>query len=226
MVWVRPKDIEYPKQWHKFEGPTGRKFIIKDLTPEYYDIALGYTTNIFMHESNIMGPLRIFHDPTERSKLQQKWLSIFKRNASLVCVTDEELPRVAGIHITVVREKHDEKQDLPATTAYDKFVKAVEDLLKESNFYEKFGGDTYLSSLGLFVLPEFRCQGIATEFLRTRLIMCKALGLRGTANVFSTPHAQLAARRVGYQVAAVLRPDQTSLDIQADLAAMGAAVDT
>ncbi|XP_048004202.1 uncharacterized protein LOC125240349 [Leguminivora glycinivorella] len=202
MGWERSKE-GYPRIWSEFTcEKTKQRFIIKDLSEEYYDIALGYMTNIFLNESAICKPLRILEDPVSRLQMQQKWMKIMRSNMAIICCTDDdEVPRVAAIHFTVVREKGQEQpsQDPSRLNKYEQFTEVVEQLTVSGDLFTRFDSGAYLFSLGLFVLPEFRGLGIATHILKSRLTICRALGLRGTGNVFSTPGAQAAARSAGYQ---------------------------
>ncbi|XP_063392276.1 uncharacterized protein LOC134677779 [Cydia fagiglandana] len=90
-------------------------------------------------------------------------------------------------------------KDPSTLNKYEQFTEVVEALTASGDLFARFGSDVYLFSLGLFVLPEFRGLGIATYLLKSRITMCRALGLRGTGNVFSTPGAQAAARSAGYR---------------------------
>ncbi|XP_063545641.1 uncharacterized protein LOC134753635 [Cydia strobilella] len=202
MGWERSTE-NYPRIWSEFTcEKTKQKFIIKDLSEKYYDIALGYMTNIFLNESAICKPLKILEDPVSRLQMQQKWMKIMRSNMALICCTvDDVVPRVAAIHFTVVREKGQEqpKKDPSTLSKYEQFTEVVEELTTAGDLFTSFNSDVYLFSLGLLVLPEFRGLGIATYLLKSRLTMCRALGLLGTGNVFSTPGAHAAARSAGYR---------------------------
>lgn len=71
--------------------------------------------------------------------------------------------------------------------------------------FEHFGVDEYLIAYGLCVDPAYRGRGIATEILRARLSLLKALELKVTASAFTGPGSQRAAFKCGYKDNFVIR---------------------
>ncbi|GBP81657.1 hypothetical protein EVAR_28746_1 [Eumeta japonica] len=110
MPWQRPESVQYPREWLRFEcensSGTKEEFLVKDLTPEYFDICLGYMTNMFLKESAICKPLNILEDEVARRQMQETWLDIMKSKMAIICVSGAPLQRVAGIHMTMVRERN------------------------------------------------------------------------------------------------------------------------
>jgi GNAT superfamily N-acetyltransferase len=58
--------------------------------------------------------------------------------------------------------------------------------------------DKYLTGYGLCVNPEYRGRGIATQILKARVPILKALDLRVTATAFTGIGSQTAAKKAGY----------------------------
>lgn len=83
-------------------------------------------------------------------------------------------------------------------------MRAYRHLSKQFDAYTTFRVDKYLSAFGLCVIPEYRGRGIATEMLRARLPMIKALGIKVTSNTFSAIGSQIAAKKAGYEEAYVI----------------------
>ena len=71
--------------------------------------------------------------------------------------------------------------------------------VKQFNIFEKFNVTDYLSAYGLCVHPEYTGRGIATELLKARIPLLKALGLKVTSTQFSSIGVQKAALKAGYQ---------------------------
>lgn len=70
---------------------------------------------------------------------------------------------------------------------------------KQFNVFEAYETDQYLTAYGLCVNPEFRGRGIATEMLKARVAIMKALGLKVTSTAFTSIGSQIAAKHAGYQ---------------------------
>ena len=73
------------------------------------------------------------------------------------------------------------------------------------NPFEHFNVNEYLIAYGLCVDPAYRGRGIATEILRARLPLLKALDLKVTTTAFTSPGSQRAAFKCGYQESFVIR---------------------
>lgn len=75
----------------------------------------------------------------------------------------------------------------------------VDYTIKKANVYERYGVDKYLGAMGLSVAPNYRGRGIATEILRARIPLCKAVGLPLTSTCFTAIGSQVAAAKAGYE---------------------------
>lgn len=56
-----------------------------------------------------------------------------------------------------------------------------------------------MTAFGLCVNPEYRGRGIATEILKARAPILKALGLKVTSTAFTGIGSQSAAKKAGYK---------------------------
>lgn len=65
--------------------------------------------------------------------------------------------------------------------------------------FKHYQVDSYMSADGLCVNADYTGRGVATELLRARVPILKALGLSVTASSFSTMGSQTAAKKAGYE---------------------------
>lgn len=76
--------------------------------------------------------------------------------------------------------------------------KAVDYSSNLFDVFKNFEVSEYLYAYGLCVNPEYRGRGIATEVLKARTPILKALGLTLTSTAFTGAGSQIAASRAGY----------------------------
>lgn len=75
---------------------------------------------------------------------------------------------------------------------------ALKMVTKGCDVFEKFKVDKYLSAMGLCVNTNYRGRGIATEILRARVPLCKAVGVQLTSTIFSGSASQRTAEKSGF----------------------------
>lgn len=61
---------------------------------------------------------------------------------------------------------------------------------KGPNVKDLYGVDKHVGAFGLSVDPKYRGRGIATEILKARAPMCKAVGIGLTSNIFTGEASQ------------------------------------
>lgn len=61
-----------------------------------------------------------------------------------------------------------------------------------------------MTAYGLCINPEYRGRGIATEMLKARVPILKALGLTVTSTAFTGIASQIAAKKAGYEDVCVI----------------------
>lgn len=71
--------------------------------------------------------------------------------------------------------------------------------IDQFDVYAAYDVDKYLSAYGLCINPEYRGRGIATEMLKARRPILKALGLKVTSTAFTGIGSQTAAKKAGYE---------------------------
>lgn len=70
--------------------------------------------------------------------------------------------------------------------------------MEKVDVFQKYNVDKYLSALGLSVDAKYRGRGIATEILKARVPLCKAMGIPLTTTVFTGVASQKCATRAGF----------------------------
>lgn len=75
---------------------------------------------------------------------------------------------------------------------------ALEHTTKQFDVYSAYNVVQYLTAYGLCVNPDYRGRGIATEMLKARKPILKALGLTITSTAFTGIGSQMAAKKAGY----------------------------
>lgn len=70
---------------------------------------------------------------------------------------------------------------------------------KQFNVFEHYNVKEYLTAYGLCVDTEYRNRGLATEMLKARAPLLKALGLKVTTASFTGTGSQKAAAKAGYE---------------------------
>lgn len=70
---------------------------------------------------------------------------------------------------------------------------------KQFNVYEAYNVDKYLTAYGLCINPVYRGRGIASEMLKARVPILKALGLQVTSTAFTGIGSQKAAKKAGFE---------------------------
>jgi GNAT superfamily N-acetyltransferase len=70
---------------------------------------------------------------------------------------------------------------------------------KEFDVFSTYNVYQYLTAFGLCVNPEYRGRGIATEMLKARAPILRALGLKVTSTAFTGIGSQTAAKKAGYK---------------------------
>jgi hypothetical protein len=66
------------------------------------------------------------------------------------------------------------------------------------NAYTHYKVDTFLKGYGLAVSEKHRSRGIATELLKARIPLMKALNLSLTTTAFTSDASAMAAKKAGY----------------------------
>ncbi|XP_055617781.1 uncharacterized protein LOC129763058 [Toxorhynchites rutilus septentrionalis] len=201
-AWSRPPTVNYPRVWHTFqardlEGDRMVTYRIEDLPENRVEDAITHMRNIFLRDEPMCGSVGLYKDPIGLEEFGQMWRNIAAQKCAIVCFR-EGSDDIAGLNMLTVVSKDANKdykfKSEPLRLVYEAYV----GLVKQANIFERYGVDHYLSAWGLSVHPNYRGRGIATELLRARIPICKAMGLTLSVTLFSNPGSQIPAAKVGF----------------------------
>ncbi|XP_017783109.1 PREDICTED: uncharacterized protein LOC108567263 [Nicrophorus vespilloides] len=200
----RPAGCEYPKIYREFEGKLlkdgkRRKYWIQDLTEEYFEeVVKGYTEG-FMLDEPLCKYSKCANDPACVAEWAKFWTFFLNEKISLICLTkdDEGKTRIAGyncLHVAHNVEEHEAE-----TEGARKVLKVLQYVCDQRNAFEEFKMDKYLSAMGLYVLPEFRGEGLGQVILDTRQDLGKLLGFKASLTAYTSFISQKQAYRAGFK---------------------------
>ncbi|XP_063836573.1 uncharacterized protein LOC135085693 isoform X2 [Ostrinia nubilalis] len=213
MPWKRPDSVPKGQVWSTFkgrdrDGKPGLSFQIRDMEDEYKEQCLDLMQETFMRDEPLCKILDIKSDPTSIRTIRDNWEAYMSQGVSLACFTEEDGKpgTLVGFNIVLVKSKDDPEEDMENVKgeSWKKLLKtlvAAEDLV---DVFDHYGVDRFLTSSGLTVLPEFRGQNIGGKIFAAREPLCKALGIKATATVFTAITSQVLAAKCGYEVLAEL----------------------
>nr|XP_049707400.1 uncharacterized protein LOC110382457 [Helicoverpa armigera] len=200
MVFTRPSSIPFPTTWRKFSTSKGT-LRIQDLTEDLHEAAIDLLTKYFMRDEPPCKYIGIQNYPTAVKELQNLWRTPLKENLSLVCVedNDEQPPRIVGVNVLTVVCKEDKEEAFQTDDKiWAQLFGAVELVSKSVDVFQSYQVDKYLTAYGLVVDPAWRGCGVAKELLVARIPLCKALGIKVTATVFTAAASQAVAKKAGF----------------------------
>jgi GNAT superfamily N-acetyltransferase len=131
-------------------------------------------------------------------RIRNAYRKAFENRISLICIragTDE----VVGLNALYVKSKFDKPTPPSDDESFRILNESLDYIEMKSNIYEHYNVDHYVSAAGLCVDENYRGRGIATEILKTRAALLRAIGLKVTSAVFSTIGGQKAAHAAGYE---------------------------
>lgn len=139
-----------------------------------------------------------YKDPEVLGKFRQLWVNAVNQNMGLLCLTMDEngKPTMAGVNCTAICTINDKNLE---SIGCDKVLPLFTWLKEQDDAFSKFNITEYLDGMGLFVLREYRGEGIGAELLKAREPLCRACGLKASLTVFSSPFSQSCAIRAGYK---------------------------
>ncbi|XP_053692410.1 uncharacterized protein LOC128740864 [Sabethes cyaneus] len=210
MVWTRPSLPAIPVVWHTFQARDGDgdddgdgrlvTYHVQDLTEDRYEDLVDHFLIHFSSEepmSNASG-LPVVSKDQDQSGVPL-WNAIFKENMTLVCYK-EGSNEIIGANILAVRDKENYlANEIKAGEQHYVILDILDYVSKQLNYSELYGIANRLVAYGLSVNKRYRRRGIATEILKARVPMCKALGIKLAAHSFSAPGSQRAAAKAGYR---------------------------
>ncbi|XP_049883929.1 uncharacterized protein LOC126379264 [Pectinophora gossypiella] len=202
MVFTRPSTIPLPTIWHRFSvtrGGVTHNLRVQDLTPEMREAAVQLLAKYFTRDEPPCKYIDINKYPTALAELTKLWWKTMEDNVSLVCVEDKEGGELVGCNVLTVACRGDDDEAFQTEDkVWAKLFGAVDAVSRGVNIFEKYRVEQYLTAYGLVVDPKWRGLSVGKEILRARVPLCKALGIKVTATVFTAGASQAVAAKAGF----------------------------
>lgn len=203
-TWTRPSDIKFPSVWHTFQAPdldgSLCYYDIQDLPSERFDDAVSLMKECYLTDEPLAKVMNLMLEPGSIEDYIDLWRISMKQKMAVGCFKSGS-SRLVGVNFLVVVSESDPKPDWHFHgAAFQNTIELYTWVLEQFSMYKEFGIDHYLIGYGLGVSRDYRCRGIATEFLKGRLPMMQAMAIPYTATLFSASGTQKAAEKAGYDV--------------------------
>ncbi|XP_065164940.1 uncharacterized protein [Atheta coriaria] len=121
---------------------------------------------------------------------------------SLVCLTknDKGDTVLAGFNVLSISTPDEKISDIKVDGWFINFIlKFFTYLDAQRNVFQEFGVDKCLKAMGLYVLPDYRGEGLGWKLLQARIPLCKSMGIKVTTTVFTSIVSQKQAYKAGFQ---------------------------
>ncbi|XP_055551330.1 uncharacterized protein LOC129733829 [Wyeomyia smithii] len=202
MVWTRPADVPYPSVWHTFlakdlNSEEQVTYVVQDLPEERFEDAIKHMVGIFIYDEPMCRAKKLAEEQQSVDDIYALWREVVKQRLALVCFR-EGSDEIVGLNMTYASCKDDKHDSVIHGPRWRDVHDAVMYMTDRSKVHETYQVDAYLSALGLSVTPKYRGRGIATEILRARAPLCRAVGLKLTSTVFTAIGSQVPAAKVGF----------------------------
>uniref|UniRef100_A0A1L8DD55 N-acetyltransferase domain-containing protein n=1 Tax=Nyssomyia neivai TaxID=330878 RepID=A0A1L8DD55_9DIPT len=206
MKWERPESVSFTNIWLNFtakDPDSGQivNYYVQDVPEERFDEVAQLMATIFTRDETMCKSLDIINDPMYNMEDSIKdWKNLLKQRMSLICFK-EGSDEICGINMLEVLGKHEVNHFSFNEDTDDKdqyILKVIEFVKSKVDPCNRYHVDKYLHCLGLLILPKYRGLGLATEILKARIPMGKALGLTLSGTLFTGIAAQKAGLRAGF----------------------------
>lgn len=199
-IWRRPSNVSFPKVWHSFTAPdldgTMVQYEIRDLPESRFKEACELMIVHYIPDEPLARVMNLKDEPDSIKEYVELWTMAMEQGIAIGCFKGDEL---VGVNFTGVASKDDPKEDHQYIgNAFRLTIQLYLWILDQFIMFDKFGIDTYMLAYGMGVKTQYRYRGIATEFLKARIPMMKAIGVPYTATLFTSLGTQKAAVKAGY----------------------------
>lgn len=80
-----------------------------------------------------------------------------------------------------------------------RLFKVLDYVEQQRDFHKEFHLPTCMKAMGLYVLPDYRGDGLGEKLLHARELLCRAVGITGTITAFSSIISQKCAAKAGFK---------------------------
>lgn len=203
-TWKR-SDLIKPQVWHSFKSENHstkeiEEFIVQDLPREKFQESLDFMLEHFLSDEPICKSKNVRRDEQALKQIYQLWINVLEQNVVLACFKKNS-SEIIGLNMVCVITT-DDLRNFDVEVRRDNTWKAVHDFaLASYDLFSRYSfADKILIAYGLSVSKNYRHRGIATEILRARIPLCKALKIPLTSTVFTAFGSQKPAEKIGFKV--------------------------
>lgn len=198
-MYIRPDSVPRPTTWHKFQAPgldgSPTTYEIRDLIDDDLEKAIDLMTKYYIRDEPQSKLLGLIDDPASVEDFHTGWRIAQSQRMPIACY-EIKSGDLVGVNFLGVLSKDDPKCELKGS----KWMVQLQTLVGKYDSFDYFGTDKYIIEYGLATLDAYRYRGIATELLKARRPLMKALGIKHSFTGFSAPGSFKAGQKAGYKV--------------------------
>jgi GNAT superfamily N-acetyltransferase len=202
--WKRSEPVK-PQIWYTFKSENSasneiEEFIVQDLPREKFGEAIDHMLEHFLSDEPICKSKNVKNDAAALKEICNLWRKVLEQNVVIACFK-RNCSEIIGLNMLCVITKLDFKE-FKLEVRNDNTWKAVHAFaLLNFNLFDRYKfANSILIAYGLSVSKVYRRRGIATEILRARIPLCKALKIPVTSTVFTAIGSQRPAQKIGFKV--------------------------
>lgn len=205
-VYPRQNGIAYPQIYSKFKVKSKNideiekdeeEFYIQDLTEDLFDDAVDFIVEYHARGSIFHRAANTFTSEHGIQRIREMYRKVFEEKISLICLK-ANTNEIIGINACTIRSKYDEPHEAIDDPKFQLLVDSKNYIENRFDIYDHYDVDRFMFTAGLCVHKKHRCKGVATQILKARGPLMKAIGINVTASIFSTVGAQNAASSAGF----------------------------
>ncbi|CRK88579.1 CLUMA_CG002402, isoform A [Clunio marinus] len=197
-----PHGMRAPTQFHKFvttdkDQTKLVEYRVEEIPESRYDEACRFMLEYFVpYEPKIISKNGQC-DPKVLDDYHTKFMNGIKQNVSVACFKSGS-DKFIGVNILEVLGRYSGTFDFDRKSKICLDIdKSIDYILDRADIFNRFNVDHYLSGTGLAINPAYCGKGIATEMIKARIAIIKALGFKVTSTGFASIGAQKAAIKAG-----------------------------
>lgn len=203
-MFVRPIDVPFPIVWHTFRAKdldgTMIDYEIKDLPAEQFDEAVKLMKLSYLPDEPLAKTMNLLSEPGSVEDYIEAWKTSIDQKIAVGCYKVGSSELVAVNFLAVITEDDPKTEKQYRGNASRISFKLYGWLLEQFNVFKELNITSCLVAYGMGVAREYRYRGIATEFLKARPPMMKAINVPYTVTPFTANGTQKAAEKAGYHL--------------------------
>lgn len=201
-AFPRREGTPYPQIYSRFslksrDNDDVEEFRIQDLTENYFDLAVDFIVENHARGAVFHNACKTLNDDSGIERVRAMYRKVFEERISLICIKSGS-EEVAGLNALNIKSRFDATSAVSEDPNFRLLNESLQHIENAFRVVDHYGVDRYVFAAGLCVDKNFRGRGIATEILKARAGVLRAIGLTVTSSVFSTIGAQRAAASAGY----------------------------